>query len=59
MRKAMVGGFGGTMASEHCIAGSLNWLARHQSEDGSWAFDTGRKEKKTFSNPGNCQSRTG
>ncbi len=39
MRKAMVGGFGGTKQSERAVAASLNWIARHQNRDGSWSFD--------------------
>jgi len=46
-RKAMVGGFGGTKATERAVAAGLNWLARHQNSDGSWslgAFDHNCKD---------------
>lgn len=38
MRKAMVGGFGGTKQTERAVAAGLNWLARHQNPDGSWSL---------------------
>jgi hypothetical protein len=38
MRKAMVGGFGGTKATERAVAAGINWLARHQNPDGSWSI---------------------
>jgi hypothetical protein len=37
-RKAMLGSGGGTRQSERAVAGALNWLARHQSPDGSWSL---------------------
>src|SRR5688572_8381431 len=39
MRKAMVGGFGGTKQSERAVAAGLNWIARHQNPNGSWSID--------------------
>jgi hypothetical protein len=38
MRKAMVGGFGGTKQTERAVAAGINWLARHQNPDGSWSL---------------------
>ncbi len=35
-RKAMLGSGGGTRQSERAMAAVLNWLARHQSLNGSW-----------------------
>ncbi len=37
-RKAMIGGYGGTKASERAVAAALNWLARHQNADGGWSL---------------------
>ncbi len=39
VRKAMVGGFGGTKQTERAVAAGLSWLARHQNPDGSWSLD--------------------
>jgi hypothetical protein len=38
-RDALVGTGGGTKQTERAVAGALNWLARHQSGDGSWSID--------------------
>jgi hypothetical protein len=37
-RKAMLGSGGGTRQSELAVHGALNWIARHQSMDGSWSL---------------------
>ncbi|RMG09888.1 MAG: tetratricopeptide repeat protein, partial [Planctomycetota bacterium] len=42
---------GGTLASERAVQGALEWLARHQSEDGRWDTDgwaINCKEKKAW-----------
>ena len=38
-RKALLGSGGGTKQSERAVAAALNWLARHQSPDGSWSLN--------------------
>lgn len=42
-RKAMVGSYGGTKASERSVAGALNWIARHQLPDGRWSLSQYKK----------------
>ncbi len=37
-RQALLASGGGTRQSERAVAGALNWLARHQSADGSWSL---------------------
>lgn len=36
-RKAWIGQYGGSEASETAVADALEWLARHQADDGSWS----------------------
>jgi hypothetical protein len=38
-KKAMIGGYGGTKRGERAVAAALDWLARHQFDDGHWAVD--------------------
>lgn len=35
-RKAALAKYGGDAQTEHAVADALDWLARHQEEDGSW-----------------------
>ena len=49
VRKAMLGN-GGTKASERAVAAALNWLARHQSQDGNWSL----KNYKKMCKDGTC-----
>jgi len=39
MKKAMSGGYGGTKRGERAVAAGLDWLARHQFDDGHWGVD--------------------
>jgi hypothetical protein len=39
VRKQLVGGYGGTKATERSVGAALNWFARHQNPDGSWSLD--------------------
>jgi hypothetical protein len=60
-RKAMVGGYGGTKASERAVAAALNWFARHQNPDGSWGLAGFSQHCKgpACSGPGNAKSADG
>ena len=48
-RKSWIGQYGGSEASETAVADALEWLARHQADDGSWSdrcVGTGHPEAK-------------
>ncbi len=45
-REAMLGTYGGTKNSERAVAAALNWIARHQSADGSWGIESFTKQCK-------------
>jgi hypothetical protein len=48
-RETWIGRYGGTAASERAVADALEWLARHQADDGSWSnhcLGTGHPEAK-------------
>lgn len=57
-RRAMVGGYGGTKASERAVAAALNWFARHQNPDGSWGLAgfVQRCKGSACSGPGEAKS---
>ncbi len=57
-RRAMIGGYGGTKASERAVAAALNWFARHQNPDGSWGLAGFRGNCKgaPCDGPGNAKS---
>lgn len=57
-RRAMVGGYGGTKASERAVAAALNWLARHQMPDGNWSINgfSGACKDKPCDGPGSVNS---
>jgi hypothetical protein len=38
MQKALAGAFGGTKQTDRAVAGTVNWLSRHQNPDGSWSL---------------------
>lgn len=38
-REAMLGAYGGTRASERAVGAALNWLHRHQTQQGKWSLD--------------------
>ncbi len=38
-RDAMLGAYGGTRASERAVLAALNWLYRHQTQQGKWSID--------------------
>lgn len=60
-RKAMVGGFGGTRQSERAVAAALNWLARHQSPNGSWSIQEYNRQcsDPTCTGPGTAKADAG
>lgn len=60
MRKAMVGGFGGTKQSERAVAAGLNWIARHQNPNGSWSIQgfSARCKGGTCNGQGSAKSDT-
>jgi hypothetical protein len=60
-RRAMVGAYGGTKDSERAVAAALNWIARHQNQDGSWGLDTYISHCKdpTCRGPGNVKTSGG
>ncbi|HZZ71434.1 MAG TPA: hypothetical protein VFE24_04225, partial [Pirellulales bacterium] len=53
---------GVTRASERAVAAALNWLARHQNDDGSWSMDHSHATKcrdKTCTGPAITTSAAG
>jgi len=40
MKRAMVGGYGGTKQGERAVALALDWFRRHQFPDGHWGLQT-------------------
>ncbi len=60
-RKAMVGGFGGTRQSERAVAAALNWIARHQSPNGSWSLQEYNRQctDPTCTGPGTAKADAG
>jgi hypothetical protein len=58
MRKAMIGGFGGTKQTERAVAAGINWLARHQNPDGSWSLGDYSRNCKELRCSGEGQERS-
>jgi hypothetical protein len=54
-REAMLGAYGGTKASERAVAAALNWLARHQSTNGSWSLGNFQQRCKGSQCTGHAQ----
>ncbi len=58
MRKAMLGRYGGTKATERAVAAALYWLAHHQMPEGNWSIDKYQKmcKDKTCTGEGSIRS---
>ena len=50
LRQRLVESEGGTIYTEAAVARGLEWLARHQNDNGSWSLDA-------FSSAGDCNGR--
>ena len=61
MRKAMLGRYGGTKATERAVGAALYWLAKHQSPDGSWSLEHFNKQctDKTCTGAGSNETLSG
>lgn len=59
-RQALAGSGGATKATERAVASALNWLARHQNQDGSWSLDDFSRhcKKTTCDGKGDVKSET-
>jgi hypothetical protein len=59
-RKKSVRKAGGNAQSEKSVEDALNWLARHQNQDGSWSFSYTPGDKcSDFADPGSAQTKMG
>jgi len=58
-RSKAVSMFGGTPSSEAAVEAALDWLARHQAEDGGWGFNHSFTPGCTCANSGKSEGRTG
>lgn len=59
VRTKAIGHYGGSFASEAAVELTLDWLARHQAEDGSWSFDHASVAECGCRHTGTNQYRTG
>src|SRR5690606_10088840 len=58
-RAVMSRTYGGTAGSEAAVADGLEWLKRHQRENGSWSFEHhGPQCDESCSHPGQLKSQT-
>ena len=58
-RSKAIGMFGGTPSSEAAVEAALDWLGRHQAEDGGWGFNHSFTPGCTCANSGTYEGRTG
>lgn len=58
-RSKAISMFGGTPSSEAAVEAALDWLARHQAEDGSWGFNHSFTPGCSCANSGTSEGRTG
>ncbi len=58
-RKEWIGAYGGTAESEAAVRRGLDWLARHQAEDGHWGPDALRARPAGRCKPGDVCSDGG
>jgi hypothetical protein len=58
-RSKAISMFGGTPSSEAAVEAALDWLARHQAEDGGWGFNHSFTPGCSCANSGTDEGRTG
>lgn len=58
-RSKAISMFGGTPSSEAAVEAALDWLARHQAEDGGWGFNHSFTPGCNCANSGTYEGRTG
>lgn len=58
-RSKAISMFGGTPSSEAAVEAALDWLARHQAEDGGWGFNHSFTPGCSCANSGTYEGRTG
>jgi hypothetical protein len=58
-RSKAISMFGGTPSSEAAVEAALDWLARHQAEDGGWGFNHSFVPGCTCPSSGTSEGRTG
>lgn len=58
-RGAATAKYGGSAGSEAAVEAGLDWLSRHQAEDGSWCFNHQQAVKCNCGSAGTHKGRTG